>query len=71
MPSPAVDRALTLARIELSPRHRIPHPVAVAAGTVLSVGLCLLADALLAKAGTMLFPATRGYVHFQSPPTPS
>ena len=65
MPSPAVDRALTLARVELSPRHRMPHPVAVAAGTVLCVGLCLLADALLAKAGTALFPATRGYVHFQ------
>jgi hypothetical protein len=65
MPSPAVDRALTLARVELSPRHRMPHPAAVAAGTVLSVGLCLLADASLAKTGTMLFPATRGYVHFQ------
>jgi hypothetical protein len=65
MPSPVVDRALTLARVELSPRHRMPHPAALAAGTVLSVGLCLLADALLAKAGTALFPSTRGYVHFQ------
>jgi hypothetical protein len=65
MPSPAVDRAMTLARVELSPQHRMPHPVAVAAGTVLSIGLCLLADALLAKAGTALFPSTRGYVHFQ------
>ncbi|HEY2281757.1 MAG TPA: DUF6069 family protein [Streptosporangiaceae bacterium] len=65
MPSPAVNRALTLARVELSPRHRMPHPAAVVAGTVLSVGLCLLADASLVKAGTALFPATRGYVHFQ------
>jgi hypothetical protein len=65
MPSPAVDRALTLARVELSPPHRMPHPAMVAAGTVLSVGLCLLADASLAKAGTALFPGTRGYVHFQ------
>ncbi len=65
MPSPVVDRALALARVEFSPRHRMPHPAAVAAGTVLSVGLCLVADALLAKAGTTLFPATRGYVHFQ------
>jgi Family of unknown function (DUF6069) len=65
MPSPAVDRAMTLARVEFSPQHRMPHPAAVAAGTVLSVGLCLLADALLAKAGQALFPSTRGYVHFQ------
>jgi hypothetical protein len=65
MPSPVVDRALTLARVELSPRHRTPHPAAIAAGTVLSVGLCLLADSLLARAGTALFPSTRGYVHFQ------
>jgi Family of unknown function (DUF6069) len=65
MPSPIVDRALTLARVELSPRHRTPHPAAIAAGTVLSVGLCLLADSLLARAGTALFPSTRGYVHFQ------
>ena len=65
MPSPVVDRALTLARVEFSPRHRMPHPAAIATGTVLSVGLCLLADALLAKAATALFPSTRGYVHFQ------
>jgi hypothetical protein len=65
MPSPVLDRAMTLARVDLSPRHRTPHLAAVAAGTVLSVGLCLVADALLAKAGTALFPSTRGYVHFQ------
>src|SRR5580693_317802 len=65
MPSPVVDRALARARVELSPRHRTPYPAAIATGTVLSVGLCLLADALLAKAGTTLFPSTRGYVHFQ------
>ena len=65
MPSPVVDWALARARVEFSPRHRMPHPATVAAGTVLSVGLCLLADAALAKAGTTLFPATRGYVHFQ------
>jgi hypothetical protein len=65
MPSPVLDRAMTVARVDVNPRHRTPHPAAVAAGIVLSVGLCLLADALLAKAGTMLFPSTRGYVHFQ------
>jgi hypothetical protein len=56
---------MTLARVDVKPPHRGPHPAAVAAGTVISVALCLLADALLAKAGTRLFPSTRGYVHFQ------
>jgi hypothetical protein len=65
MPSPVMDRAMTLARLDFAPRHRTPHPAAVAAGTVVSVGLCLLADALLARAGTALFPGTRGYMHFQ------
>ncbi|HEY0717456.1 MAG TPA: DUF6069 family protein [Streptosporangiaceae bacterium] len=65
MPSTVLDRAMTLARVDVNPPHRGPHPAAAAAGTVISVGLCLLADALLARAGTWLFPSTRGYVHFQ------
>ena len=65
MPSPVLDRAMTLARVELAPPHRAPHPARVVAGTVLSVGLSLLADAVLAKAGAAIFPSTRGYVHFQ------
>jgi Family of unknown function (DUF6069) len=35
------------------------------AGTVAAVGLSLLADALLAMAGTYLFPSTKGYDHFR------
>jgi hypothetical protein len=65
MPSPVLDRAMTLARVEFAPPHRAPHPAAVVAGTALSVALCLLADSLLARAGIALFPSTRGYVHFQ------
>jgi Family of unknown function (DUF6069) len=65
MPSPVLDRAVTLARLDLSPPHRAPHPAAVAAGIAASVGLCLLADALLAKAGQAVFPSTHGYVHFR------
>jgi hypothetical protein len=65
MPPAVLDRAMALARVDVTPQHRTPHPAAVAAGTVLSAGLCLLADALLARAGTALFPSTRGYVHFQ------
>jgi hypothetical protein len=60
-----MDRALELARVDLSPRHRGPRPGAVAAATVASLILCLLADWLLARAGVVVFPATKGYAHFQ------
>jgi hypothetical protein len=39
--------------------------VAVVIATVLSVGLSLLADALLVVLGKGVFPSTKGYVHFQ------
>ena len=65
MPSPVMDRAMELARVDLSPRHRGPRPAAVAAATVASLVLCLLADWLLARAGVAVFPATKGYAHFQ------
>jgi Family of unknown function (DUF6069) len=65
MQSPLVHRARSLARFDPSPDHRGPHVAAVVAATLLSVGLCLLADALLIRAGTAVFPATRGYVHFR------
>jgi Family of unknown function (DUF6069) len=63
--SPLADRARSLSRFDPSPGHRAPHAAAVAAATVLSVALCLLADALLARTGTAVFPGTKGYVHFQ------
>ena len=65
MPSPVMDRAMELARVDLSPRHRGPRAGAVAAATVASLVLCLLADWLLARAGVAVFPATKGYAHFQ------
>ena len=65
MPSPAVDRAMELARVDLSPRHRPPNLAAVAIATVASLVLCLLADWLLAKLAVAVFPADKGYVHFQ------
>jgi Family of unknown function (DUF6069) len=65
MPSPVMDRAMELARVDLSPRHRGPRAVAVVAATVASLVLCLLADWLLARAGGAVFPATKGYVHFR------
>ncbi len=65
MPSTITDRARSLARFDLSPRHRAPRTVVVAAVTALGVALSLLADELLVLAGTAVFPATKGYVHFQ------
>ena len=65
MPSAAVDRAMELARVDLSPRHRPPNLAAVAIATVASLVLCLLADWLLAKLAVAVFPADQGYVHFQ------
>ncbi len=65
MPSPVMDRAMELARVDLSPRHRGPRALSLAVATVASLVLCLLADWLLAKAAVAVFPATKGYVHFQ------
>ena len=65
MQSPIVERARSLSRFDPSPGHRPPRAAAVAIATVLSVALCLAADALLVKIGTAVFPGTKGYVHFQ------
>jgi uncharacterized protein DUF6069 len=65
MPSTITDRARSLTRFDPSPRHRPPRAGVVAAVTAMCVALSLLADALLARAGAAVFPATRGYVHFQ------
>jgi hypothetical protein len=60
-----VERALGWARIDFRPTHRPPEWWRVAVATVLSVVLSLAADAALVAIGTHLFPATKGYVHFQ------
>jgi hypothetical protein len=59
------ERALTWARIDLSPTHRPPEWWRVLVATILSVAGSLAADALLVFIGTRLFPSTKGYVHFQ------
>jgi hypothetical protein len=65
MPPTIADRARSLTKFNLSPRHRPPGVVVVGAVTVLCAALSLLADELIVRAGTAVFPATRGYVHFQ------
>jgi hypothetical protein len=59
------ERALTWARIDLSPTHRPPEWWRVLLATILSVAGSLAVDALLVFIGTRLFPSTKGYVHFQ------
>jgi hypothetical protein len=65
VPSTITDRVRSLSRFDPAPRHRPPRAVVVAAVTALCVAASLLADELLVRAGTAVFPATRGYVHFQ------
>jgi uncharacterized membrane protein YjjP (DUF1212 family) len=65
MQSTLTDRARSLTKFDIAPRHRPPRLIVVAGVTVLAVALCLLADSWLALLGTHLFPSTRGYVHFQ------
>src|SRR5580658_4988585 len=59
------DRVMALAKVDFHPAHRPPALAKVAGATVLSIVLSLLADAALVAIGTHVFPATRGYVHFE------
>jgi len=58
-------RALRLVKVDFSPLHRQPPLVLVLAASVLAVAGSLGADAALVAMGTRVFPATKGYVHFQ------
>lgn len=65
MPYTLTSRARSLTKFDPSPDHRPPRLILVAAATIVSIALCLLADKLLVLAGTAIFPSTKGYVHFQ------
>lgn len=58
-------RAATVFRVDLSPSHRPPALSRVVVATVVAVAGSLIADWLLVRVGVALFPATRGYEHFQ------
>jgi hypothetical protein len=60
-----LDRALGLARVDFAPSHRQPSGVRVLAALAVSVIGSLAADALLVVIGQAVFPATKGYAHFQ------
>ena len=54
-----------IVRIDFRPRHAQPKPARVALATVAAIAGSLAADALLVVVGQALFPATKGYAHFQ------
>jgi hypothetical protein len=55
----------SVARVDFQPRHAQPKAFRVALATVAAIAGSLLADALLVVIGQALFPATKGYDHFQ------
>jgi hypothetical protein len=64
LPQP-VDRLLRLLHVDFAPAHRQPSAVSVLAATIASVAGSLVVDALLVVIGQAVFPATKGYAHFQ------
>jgi hypothetical protein len=60
-----IERLWTWARIDFDPPHRTPAWWRLALATVLAVVGSLAADAALVAIGTHVFPATKGYSHFQ------
>jgi hypothetical protein len=58
-------KALDLVRLDFAPRHEQPAAGRVLLATVVSIAGSLLADAILVVIAQALFPATRGYAHFQ------
>ena len=53
------------AGIDFRPRHAQPKISRVALTTLAAIAGSLAADALLVVIGQVIFPGTRGYVHFQ------
>jgi hypothetical protein len=60
-----LTRCLALARLDFPARRRQPGPLRLAAATLAALAGSLAADAALAAIGAAVFPATRGYAHFQ------
>ncbi len=64
-PETLLGRALERARIDLAPGKPQPTAGRLLLATLAAVAGSLLADALLIAIGTAVWPATRGYPHFQ------
>ena len=60
-----VKQVLEIAKVDFAPGHEQPRWGWLALATVLSIAGSLIADALLVRLGTAVFPSTKGFVHFQ------
>ncbi len=52
-------------RLDLAPAHRRPDPLRFVLASLCAIVGSLAADALLVVVSEAVFPATKGYVHFQ------
>jgi hypothetical protein len=60
-----IERVMKWSRIDFAPAHRQPQWWRIGLATVLAIGLSLAADAALVAIATHVYPATKGYSHFQ------
>jgi hypothetical protein len=61
----SVRKLLALVKIDFDPKHEQPGWGRVLLATLVSLIGSLLADLVLVRIGTALFPSTKHYVHFQ------
>jgi hypothetical protein len=60
-----LDKARELIHLDFAPDHEQPPMGRVLLATAVSIAGSLLADALLVVIAQAVFPATKGYAHFQ------
>lgn len=60
-----LQKAMSLVHLDFAPDHRQPSGARLVLATVVSIVGSLVADAILVVIAQTVFPATRGYVHFQ------
>jgi hypothetical protein len=56
---------MSLAKIDFAPAHRQPSWVRVLIASAVSIAGSLIADAVIVALGVAIWPATKGYVHFE------
>jgi hypothetical protein len=59
------QKAIAMARLDLVPEHRQPAAWRVVLAAVAAIVASVLADAVVVALGELIFPATKGYSHFQ------
>jgi len=62
---PVTQKALSASRLDLQPEHRQPAAWRVAVAAVAAILGSIAADAVVVAIGEAIFPATKGYAHFQ------